>query len=214
MSTVSKQIHSVYKRIVQVSPGGSRCLRRWIAHPLVTKHSIDDRLQAVDALMLCIQGRCCSGSDSSCTAQENLKAFRAKMKELPDTERLLSRLSNRRISPTHLQRMLSAFRDLEVALRSLKQTTRCTAATSTLFVGIVADPILAPALSESPGSMCGLVVAQELANLDAMAVQTHDKANIIKDLGPYPELATCKQHLAAVERKLEDHLKDLRVNQD
>ena len=76
------------------SPMGARLLKRWLALPLKSKAAIDRRLDMVEALV--------SAPDLSASVGEYLQ-------EIFDLERLVSKLSTRRINPRelkHLQRSL------------------------------------------------------------------------------------------------------------
>jgi DNA mismatch repair protein MutS len=90
-----------------VTSMGSRMLARWIAQPLCRKQAIDERLDAIDALI----------------QSNSLVELRSSLDSVGDMERILTRIALRTARPRDLARLrdsLSVFPKLQESLQPLK----------------------------------------------------------------------------------------------
>ncbi|KAJ2071183.1 Mismatch repair protein msh3 [Coemansia sp. S155-1] len=85
---------------------GRRMLRRWLAHPLVSREKLDERIDAVEYLKAVMED-----SDSGDLSRERqvVAGIHAKIGQLVDVERGLCRIQYRQASPQELLRILRSF---------------------------------------------------------------------------------------------------------
>ncbi|KAJ1818882.1 Mismatch repair protein msh3 [Coemansia sp. RSA 2675] len=93
---------------------GRRMLRRWVAHPLVSREQLEERMDAVEYLKAILN----DASDNSELIRERqvVAGMQAKIGQLVDVERGLCRIQYRQASPQELLRIL---RSLECAMNML-----------------------------------------------------------------------------------------------
>jgi len=95
------------------TPMGSRLLRRWLHHPLRDNAPVRARHAAITALL---KARASTGPDNL-LASDLLSPLQARLRELPDIERIAARLALRSVRP----RELASLRDALLALPTLQQ---------------------------------------------------------------------------------------------
>ncbi|KAJ2885614.1 Mismatch repair protein msh3 [Coemansia aciculifera] len=85
---------------------GRRMLRRWVAHPLVSRDRLEERMDAVEYLKVVMED-----SDSGDLTRERqvVASIHAKIGQLVDVERGLCRIQYRQASPQELLRILRSF---------------------------------------------------------------------------------------------------------
>ncbi|KAK0642121.1 muts domain V-domain-containing protein [Cercophora newfieldiana] len=94
-----------------ITPSGKRLFRQWVCHPLGDAHRINERLDAVDLLLLG------ATTDSSRDLREQ---FTSGMAKLPDLERLVSRIHAGSCKPNDFVRVLEGFEQIEHTMASMK----------------------------------------------------------------------------------------------
>ncbi|KAJ2746478.1 Mismatch repair protein msh3 [Coemansia sp. BCRC 34301] len=93
---------------------GRRMLRRWVAHPLVSRSDLDERMDAVEYLKQVMDDA--SANRELTQARQTVASMHAKIGQLVDLERGICRIQYRQASPQELLRIL---RSLECAIALL-----------------------------------------------------------------------------------------------
>ncbi|KAJ2460647.1 Mismatch repair protein msh3, partial [Coemansia sp. RSA 2322] len=103
---------------------GRRMLRRWVAHPLVSRTLLEERMDAVEYLKQVMDGAGTYGNhEESTRARQVIAGMHAKIGQLVDIERGLCRIQYRQASPQELLRIL---RSLECAIALLPDDVEIT----------------------------------------------------------------------------------------
>ena len=155
---------------------GSRLLRHWISHPLLSLDAINDRLDAVTALM-----------DSS---NEWVQAVASLLSSLPDLERGLSRIHYSTCKPAEFHLLLQAYERILTTLPSPSSVTSSR-------IRHLLSSIDRPEISD--------VLTFFLSSLNADALNADDKSNFYTDPSLFPAIAERKaainqrqQHMRAL----------------
>ena len=163
---------------------GSRLMRQWVTHPLLSATAINQRLVAVGELM-----------DSS---NEWVSGLAALLAGLPDLERGLSRIHYSTAKPKEFLLLLRAYQNIigTLPLPSAVSSTRL----SHLLASVDRDEV-----SE--------VLSFFLTNLDASALDADDKlarSRYYTDPTLFPSLAARKQSIAQHQQHMRTLLLDVR----
>ncbi|KAF1982551.1 DNA mismatch repair protein Msh6 [Aulographum hederae CBS 113979] len=89
-----------------ITPFGKRMLRQWVCHPLVHARKINERLDAVDALL----------ADQTVTDR-----FTSSLSKIPDLERLISRVHAGTCKVQEFVRVLDGFEQIEYTMSMLRE---------------------------------------------------------------------------------------------
>ncbi|KAJ2454597.1 Mismatch repair protein msh3 [Coemansia sp. RSA 2424] len=100
---------------------GRRMLRRWVAHPLVSRDGLDERVDAVEYLRQIMEDA--GANEELSRVRQVIGGMHAKIGQLIDLERGLCRIQYRQASPQELLRIL---RSLECAIALLPNDVEVT----------------------------------------------------------------------------------------
>ena len=178
-----------------LTAAGSRLLRRWVSRPLRDVDAIEERLDAVEALL-----HVCG---SSTTAGGGLASLASVLKSLPkDMERILGRVLHGTSSPPEFILFLQAFTDLYQRL-GLEQDFTTPTTTTKATTTTATSCLVATQLALAGEYRCAQAAQSILSSLDANAASRGDLLSIFTDPEEFPTVEARRKEVVAAEVALE-----------
>ncbi|KAF8894689.1 muts domain V-domain-containing protein [Infundibulicybe gibba] len=163
---------------------GARLLRTWVGRPLVDKHALQDRTDAVEEIL----------SSSS----ELLVTLRQLLRKLPDLAKGLCRIQYGQCTPQELAVLLPAFNKLALAFEPVDEPSRVGFQSRLLNEIIFSFPKLREPMKET------------LAIISLKKAAEGRKDIMWTDPERYPAIADADLGIQSIEVELEDELKSVR----
>jgi len=173
------------------TPAGARLLRSWVCHPLQEARAIDQRLDAVEALLG--------------THADLADVIRLALGKLPDAERRLARVLHKTATPEEFMQLVKA---LLLASEILEPSVA--AETDGVGGGSSLTPILRECLERVTD--VGLVQEchRQMGVLDAESAAKNDKLHLFASSERFPKVAALQGNVAGVRAELQGYLDVLR----
>lgn len=167
-----------------ITPFGKRELQRWVCHPLMQADKINSRLDAVELLM----------------QNGELRDFmERKMTQLPDLERLLSRVHAGRLQPKDFFRVVEGFQNIDG-----------------LKAGIIGN--FGDILDDDSSSLVGQLI-RSMPEIEKILPEWSTAVNweeakknnkLVPERGVEPEYDECLEVIAEIEGRLNTQLREYR----
>ncbi|XP_054630713.1 DNA mismatch repair protein Msh3 isoform X2 [Dunckerocampus dactyliophorus] len=167
------------------SPFGRRLMRKWVTRPLINARSILERQDAVQEIL---------ESDSVM-----LNSMKSLLAHLPDLERGLCSIYNKKSSTQEFYLIISSLCRLALELQALLPAIRAQIC-SGLIQGLLLD---VPDLLEPAHGF--------LKVLNEKAAKCGDKTELFSDLSGFPVLQERRDQIRRVLEEIQDHRKDIRL---
>ncbi|KAJ2736456.1 Mismatch repair protein msh3 [Coemansia sp. BCRC 34962] len=167
---------------------GRRMLRRWVAHPLVSREKLEERMDAVEYLKAIMS----DVSDSSELTRERqvVAGMHAKIGQLVDVERGLCRIQYRQASPQELLRIL---RSLECAMNLLPDGVEITE--PRLIAQVLSRDTWTPGLRKS--------ISEWKAQVDYKSARSGYKETLFTHGSLHDKIQQHHDQISAIESELE-----------
>lgn len=167
------------------TPFGRRLLRKWITHPLIHEHQINDRLDAVTEILQNWE------SDS-------IKSLRRGLAGCSDLENGLTMILLRKATPAKFVKFVDELEKLRVLFLKHSQADIRIFSTSSLVSGI---------LTNVP-SVLGSRLSDLLLQFNRPQAEKNDKNNLFNATDEfYPEVFLARNQISLIEQKLENYRK-------
>lgn len=161
---------------------GRRLLRKWVSRPLTDISALEERLDAVQALV--------EGKSYVLRSLPNL------FHGLPDLERGLARMTYGRATPTELATVL-------LGLNRVTQEFRPEESDSGSLPSLLQHHILSLTSGKT-------AVQHYLNQISIKEARANNKPDLFPDPDLYPAIQTAKDNIAIIEGELREHLREIR----
>ncbi len=162
------------------TPMGSRLLRRWLHHPLRTNAVARARQNAIARLL--------AADDAPLNGAQTLDDLQAVLRQLPDLERIATRLSLKSVRPRELASLrdgLARLPEIQAYLSTLKDDAHLAALDAELLPAPGLVPLLQQAIAKEPAALLrdgGVIATGYDDTLDALRTLAQDSGQFLLEM--------------------------------